>query len=34
MHQEETLKEEIPWREMVALIDEGLTQKIYKAIEE
>ena len=34
MHQEETLQEEIPQREMVALIDEGLTQKIYKAIEE
>ena len=32
--QEEILQEEIPWKEMAALIDEALTQKIYKAIED
>ena len=32
--QEETLQEEIPWKEMAALVDEALIQKIYKAIED
>ena len=32
--QEEILQEEIPWKEMAALVDEALIQKIYKAIED
>ena len=32
--QEEILQEEIPWKEMAALVDEALIQKIYKARED